>query len=347
MWTPEELEKKLKKGESTRWVLKDGIPKGELTIMYGLTDHYKTFLSMKIALEVATGSQELGATESGRVILINTDTTSQMDIWIRFKGLQKASYPDHDFSKSLLLNDGYVVSDEDNHFKLDLTAEHYLNDPKGYVYADGSIEPQIIKWRDAFSYLCRFHGVEDPELRLIIIDTLSGSIGANSVNDDTAIRKLISNLKEIIKGCDGKIAILVVAHASHKNPSKGIMGTSIQHNDFQSVLKVKKSKSNYVLYREKLKSKAKGSSIPFKMRSISYMDYETLYVDIGKELLGFEAEILRLYESGYEKDGIKKETLKIHGGNYATHKSFNVSFNRYWKNLVKQGFIKDGKQGNI
>ena len=83
------------------------------------------------------------------------------------------------------------------------------------------------------------------------------------------------------------------------------------------------------------------------MRSISYMDYETLYVDIGKELLGFEAEILRLYESGYEKEGIKQETLKIYGGNYATHKSFNVSFNRYWKNLVKQGFIKDGKQGNI
>ena len=59
------------------------------------------------------------------------------------------------------------------------------------------------------------------------------------------------------------------------------------------------------------------------MRSISYMDYETLYVDIGKELLGFEAEILRLYEACYEKEGIKKETLKIYGGNKET---FTQSF---------------------
>ena len=47
---------------------------GEIAILYGQTDHYKTFLSLKIALEVASGSQELGATQSGRVILINTDT---------------------------------------------------------------------------------------------------------------------------------------------------------------------------------------------------------------------------------------------------------------------------------
>tara|TARA_B100001057_G_scaffold474931_1_gene541126 strand:+ start:58 stop:309 length:252 start_codon:yes stop_codon:yes gene_type:complete len=82
------------------------------------------------------------------------------------------------------------------------------------------------------------------------------------------------------------------------------------------------------------------------MRSILVDNQKTLYADIGKEFYGFEAEILRLYESGYEKEGIKQETLKIHGGNYATHKSFNVSFNRYWKNLVKQGFIEEGKHGN-
>ena len=346
MWTPEELEKKLKKGESTRWVLENLIPKGELTIMYGLTDHYKTFLSLKIACEVATGSQELGATESGRVILINTDTTSQMDIYLRFKALQKASYPDHDFSRSLLFDDGYVVSDEDNHFKLDLTAEHYLNDPKGYFYSDGTVEPQIEEWRGAFSYLVGSHCDEDPELKLIIIDTLSGSIGANSVNDDTAIRKLISNLKEVIKGCDGKIAILVVAHASHKNPSKGIMGSSIQHNDFQSVLRVKKSKTNYVLHREKLKSPAKGSSIPFKMRSISIMDYETLYVDIGKELSDLENKIISLAKQGQQKDNIRDSIYKTHGQHYNNKKSFNVVFGRKWNSLLEQGFLGSGQQDN-
>ena len=103
------------------------------------------------------------------------------------------------------------------------------------------------------------------------------------------------------------------------------MGSSLQHNDFPTVIKVKKTKSGLCLYREKIKCSAEGSSIPFKMRSVVVDDQETLYVDIGKEFLGFEAEILRLYEAGFEKEGIERETLKIHGGNYATHKSFNVS----------------------
>ena len=81
------------------------------------------------------------------------------------------------------------------------------------------------------------------------------------------------------------------------------------------------------------------------MRSVVVDDQETLYVDIGKGFVGLEAEILRLYESGYDKEQIKQETLKIHGGKYANHKSFNVSYNRFWKNLIKQGFIKDTEKG--
>jgi KaiC/GvpD/RAD55 family RecA-like ATPase len=342
MLTLNELEDELKKGEQTRWLIENLIPMGELTIMYGQTDHYKTFLSLKIALEVATGSQELGATQSGKVILINTDTTSQQDIFLRVKGLQKANYSDHDLSESLLFNDGYVESAELNYFRFDLTAKHYLNDPKGLAYEDGTFEPEIIDWNEAYAY-----EYLNQNLKLIIIDTLSQSIGANSVNDDTAIRKVISNLKEIIKACDRKIAILIVAHASLKNPSKGIMGSSIQHNDFQSVLRVKKSKSNYALLREKLKSAAKGSSIPFKMRSISVVGHETLYVDIGKEFIGIEAEILRLNDLNLDKAEIKMETHKLYGEKYASTKSFDVSFQKYWKKLIAQGFLKDKKLGNF
>ena len=341
MLTLTELERELKKGEKKRWLIENLIPKGELTIMYGQTDHYKTFLSLKIALEVASGSQELGVTQSGKVILINTDTTSQQDIFLRIKALQKASYSDHDFLESLYLNDGYVESAECNYFRFDLTAKHYLNDPEGNAYTDGSFEPDIDEWKDAFKYI-----YTDDNLKLIIIDTLSQSIGANSVNDDTAIRKAISNLKEIIKSCDGNIAVLVVAHASFKNPSKGIMGSSIQHNDFQSVLKVKKSKSNFVLHREKLKSKAKGSSIPFKMRSISVMDYETLYVDIGKELSDLENEIISLSKQAHQKDNIRDNTFKTHGQHYNNKKSFNVVFGRKWNSLLEQGFLASGQQDN-
>ena len=57
-----------------RWLIENLIPMGELVILYAQTNQYKTFLSLKIALEVATGSQELGVTESGCVYMISSDT---------------------------------------------------------------------------------------------------------------------------------------------------------------------------------------------------------------------------------------------------------------------------------
>ena len=168
------------------------------------------------------------------------------------------------------------------------------------------------------------------EHKLIIIDTLSQSIGKNSINDDGAIRTAIKNLKRMIDGGNGRFSILVIAHASKKNPSKGIMGSSLQHNDFPTVLKVKKTKSGTSLVREKMKSKAEGTSIPFKMRSINVDGFETLYVDIGKELSDLENEIISLSKQGLPRDNIRDNTYKTHGQQYNTKKSFNVVFGRRW-----------------
>jgi hypothetical protein len=45
------------------------------------------------------------------------------------------------------------------------------------------------------------------------------------------------------------------------------MGSSLQKNDFPTVLKVRKKQNGQMeLYREKMKAKAQGTSIPFKMR---------------------------------------------------------------------------------
>lgn len=86
MWTLNELQKKIKDGESRRWIIKDLIPKGEIVMLYAPTNQYKTFLSVKIALEIVTGSQELGATENGHVVMINTDT-NLLDLFMRMKAL--------------------------------------------------------------------------------------------------------------------------------------------------------------------------------------------------------------------------------------------------------------------
>ena len=337
MWTLDELQKKFNEGETTRWIIKDLIPKGEIVMLYAPTNQYKTFLSVKIALEIVTGSQELGATENGHVVMINTDT-NLLDLFMRVKALHQIKYPKFDISDDLYINDGFIEG-EVSEIKFDLTNDYYIYEPK-VKHSDraGNIfyQPCKISWRDRIDYWREFD-----DTKLVIIDTLSQSIGQNSINDDSAIRKAISNLKEMIKGSNGETSILVIAHASLKNPSKGIMGSSIQHNDFPTILKVKKNKNGYSLYREKIKSSAEGSSIPFKMRPTSINGFETMYVDIGKDITGMEADIIRLYEVNPIKDEVKKETYDLYKENYATFKSFNVCFNRYWKNLVKEGFINE------
>ena len=99
------LEQQLTKGVNKRWLIENLIPMGEIVILYAPTNQYKTFLSLKIALEVATGSQELGVTENGSVSIYSPDTTME-DLITRIKGLHQESYSEHDISESLSIEFG-------------------------------------------------------------------------------------------------------------------------------------------------------------------------------------------------------------------------------------------------
>lgn len=312
------LEQQLKEGETKRWLIENLIPMGEIVILYAQTNLFKTFLSLKIALEVATGSQELGATVSGSVRIYSPDTTME-DLVPRIRGLLQESYSNQDISESLFIEDE----------PLDLTTN--------YMYEEEDEEDHFT-WLDC--------GVYNDYERLVIIDTLSQSLGEKSINDDAAIRKAIKNLKTWIKGSKYTCSILVIAHAG-KNASKGIMGSSIQHNDFPTVLKVKKGRDDQMyLFREKMKSKAEGTSIPFLMRRTVAHEQDTLYVEIGKNLTPLEDEIIRLNKQGLTKKQIKSNTENTFGKKYNNSNSYGVVLNRAWNKLLNQGFIDDSKQSN-
>lgn len=312
------LEQQLKKGDTKRWLIENLIPMGEIVILYAQTNLFKTFLSLKIALEVATGSQELGATVSGSVGIYSPDTTME-DLVPRIRGLLQESYSNQDISESLFIEDE----------PLDLTTN--------YRYEEEHEEDHFTWWD------C---GVYNDYERLVIIDTLSQSLGEKSINDDAAIRKAIKNLKTWIKGSKYTCSILVIAHAG-KNASKGIMGSSIQHNDFPTVLKVKKGRDDQMyLFREKMKSKAEGTSIPFVMRRTVAHEQDTLYVEIGKNLTPLEDEIIRLNKKGLTKKEIKSNTENTFGKKYNNSNSYGVVLNRTWNKLLNHGFIDDSKQSN-
>ena len=314
------------KGVKRAWLIENLIPMGEIIILYAPTNQYKTFLSLKIALEVATGSQELETTESGKVSIYSPDTTME-DLILRIKGLHQESYINHDISENLSIEFGNNI---------DLTKTY----PTWCDSYDDEEEEDKWSWEDMGAY------THDEE-KLIIIDTLSQSIGSNSINDDIAIRTAIKNLKKWIIGSGGSLSILIIAHAG-KNTSKGIMGSSLQHNDFPTVLKVKKGKDNQMyLHREKIKSSAQGTSIPFVMRSTLIktddVTQETLFVDIGKNLNPLEDEIIRLHKQGLTKKEIKSNTQNTFGMKYNNTNTYNTVLNRAWNKLLDQGFIDDAK----
>ena len=323
-----------------QWLIKNLIPLGEIAILYAPTNVGKTFLAHKIALEVLTGSNELGESMTGRVFLFSPDT-QLVDCKLRINGLLKAL----NLSQSDAFLENLLITGDN---ELDLTKDSYKTmKKKEWVVDENSYyetTKQVIK---DVPMPFQQHGNEfdfeyEPYNALIIIDTLSQALGERSINDDAAIRKAIKNLKQWIEGSFGTISILVIAHTG-QNASKGIMGSSLQKNDFPTVLKLRKKKNNQLeLFREKIKCKAEGTSIPFVLREIVVEDQETLYVDVGKRLTEFEDKIITFFESGLEKDEIRDNIYKLGIGNTATRKSFNAVFLRHWKNLVGMGYITEG-----
>ena len=322
-----------------QWLIKNLIALGEIAILYAPTNVGKTFLAHKIALEVLTGSNELGESITGRVFLYSLDTQME-DCKLRINGLLKALNlgRSDEFLKNLYITTENELDLTKDTFK-EMYSEVWKPDPDSYHNGGKWVE----KWIPApfQDYGSKFDFDEPPHNSLIIIDTLSQALGERSINDDAAIRKAIKNLKNWIDGSFHQISILVIAHTG-QNASKGIMGSSLQKNDFPTVLKLRKKKNDQLeLFREKIKCKAEGTSIPFVLREIVVDEQETLYVDVGKRLTEFEDSIITFFESGLEKDEIRDNIYKLGIGNTATRKSFNAVFLRHWKNLVGMGYIKE------
>jgi len=343
------------------WIIENLIPKGEIVIAYAPSNHYKTCISTKIACEVATGSQDLGATEIGKVLIFSPDCSEErLRPRIRAMANEVYSTQKQDILENLYINwdnDLDITSDGWDTYE-DQRLEESEND-YGHIKSEWVDFTRTMRWDeqsglgemiiDDWHY--EFYKANGRDAKcpysnnvLIIIDTLSKVIGANSTNDDKPMRVAINNLSKIIKSNkDVDMSILVLAHASNKNPSKGIMGSATQGNDVTTVLKIKKKKK-YVgeIVREKFKGSAEGTSIPFKCRETVIDGIETIYADIGSELGDWERVILNFYDEGLDADNIKDNTYELLGQQYKSKKSFNVVYGRKLKALINKGFIKDG-----
>jgi len=335
------------KEKKQRWLIKNVLPLNEISILYAPKDHHKTGMALKMAMEVITAGQELGASKSGRVLFFSLDTPSQLEMLVRAKALMDATYQDHSEEIGLNLNINFD--------SLNLTEEHWqvhegYYQESYYEYDDIGHRELKYKYRDkieSWTAMGRYMMLEKYDF--LIIDTLSKSIVGHGINDDSVIRKLICNLRKVIQGSLNKVTILLIHHTG-KDARKGMMGTSILSNDVSTVLKIKKNKDGYDLVREKHKSPYAGKSIPFKIREcvVEHQDekYESIYVDVGKVLNVLESEIVRLFKQGQQKDNIRDNIYKTHGQHYNNKKSFNVVFGRKWNSLLNQGFLDSEQHDN-
>lgn len=326
------------------WLIENLIRKNETVILYAPSNHYKTCISTKIALEVATGSQDLGATETGKVLIFSPDCPKlALKSRIRAMANEVYSTQKQDILENLYINwDNNLNITSDGWGLIEDEREEISEDGYGNTQSEWVDFTRTRRWDEQWQLGDRIIADGNKNV-LIIIDTLSKVIGANSTNDDKAMRVAINNLSKIIAGNEeSDVSILVLAHASNKNPSKGIMGSATQGNDVTTVLKIKKKKK-YVgeVVREKFKGSAEGTSIPFKCREVVIDGVETIYADIGSELGEWEKVILNFYDQGLDADNIKDNTYEILGQQYKNKKSFNVVYGRKLKALINKGFIKE------
>ena len=335
----------LQKEIKSRWVISNWMGLGEITVMYAPKDHHKTGMALKIAMEVITSGQELGASLSGKVLYLSLDTP-RVEMMNRVKALMESKYPLHaeEIGSSLNISWDSVNLTNDNW-------ETIKGDIKEQYEVQGEYHKEIkIRYIDrVHSYSSMGKALKHQGYRLLVIDTLSKALVGSGVNDDAIIRKVIYNLREIIRGASDNVSILLIHH-SGKDASRGMMGTSILSNDISTVLKIKKKKDGFELVREKHKSSLSGKGIPFKSRSvvINYNDelHESIYVDIGTGLDEFDAQIVEQFNKGLSKKEINRNTRLLGLGNNTTDKSFAVSFNRRWNKLIDTGFIENKKQDN-
>ena len=333
-----------KKRSEERWLINNLLGMGEVAAMYAPKDHHKTGMALKIAMEVITGGEELGASQSGKVLYYALDNPNETEMLSRVIALMENSYPDHLDQIGSSLNISWVTLNiVQNYWQTKKVEEQYAVEGEYYKTWKTRWLDEEESWEDMGSNL------QSEGYKLVIIDTFSKAIVGAGVNDDAVIRKVIDNLKEIIKGSDNEVSILFTHHTG-KDARKGMMGSSILNNDLSTVLKIKTKKDGFDLIRERHKSPFKGKAIPFKGRSVvinhNEQNHDSIYVDIGSGLDELSAEIVSLFNEGLSKKKIKGNTLLLGLGNTTTDKSFAVVFNRRWKTLIDSGFINEEETGN-
>ena len=333
------------------WLIKDLIPQGEVVMIFGDKDIGKTFITLDIALQIVTGSQELGHTKRGIVTYIPLEGVN--GFFQRVEAAIHHKYPEED-GGNLLIN--FWEDDDIWERGQDLSLPHKDIPSDEWCSQDGEDIMELRKpcayrdWRRYGDYL----SWDDSFTHVLIIDIFSKAIPSADVMSWVDMNNVINNLEKVIqgakterlkdewrkKGFDEHLTIILVHHCG-KDSRAGALGSSILEANIPTILEVKKGKGKTrSLYVKKAKSFLKGKKFPLTLRDSNINGHEAHWVDWGKEVNPVEDAILdRTANEPIEKKQLALELRDQFKDQYATEKSFTTVFNRACKKLMETSFF--------
>ena len=208
--------------KENKWLIKDLIPQRNFSSLWE-DRPLQDFSILKIALEVLTQGSDLNAKRES----INLQSRHINKTWWLAQGIDKARYSE---------KEEHILENLELEFEpLDFSNTYW----KTYLeYDEDEDKEELINfgWREfGWHLINERHKEKKPSyVTLVIIDTLSQSIGSSSLNDEVAVRKVIKNIKAVIRQREvaSPLSFLIVAHAG--KDTNGLMGSSLLKNDIPS-----------------------------------------------------------------------------------------------------------------
>ena len=158
----EDIKTYSEKSKSTEWLIEDWIEKNTIAFMYGKSNQYKSYVALTIAYHLATGK---------KLDHFDVNANHQRVLFVATEGLNTLA----NRYKALEQTYGEVPS-----------KTFGLYTGKTFCWEDEYID-EFIKT------------IRPSEFGLVIIDSLSASLTNETLNSDSVVRNVISQIKKIIR----------------------------------------------------------------------------------------------------------------------------------------------------
>lgn len=234
---------------SDRWLIDRYLPTG-LSMLYGPSGSFKSFIALDMAASVATGLPWLGeySTEAQDVLYINTDTApikKRLLAWLLHKGIERHPARFVPFERPINFRDSEIIPRLIPTLKKEF--KRRAKDMKSYDLAAS---------RD-FDELARNF---DP--RLVVVDTVDKAFRGSWSSDDD-VREFLFGVQRLFRDSDASVLLI---HHTGKDADRGPLGSEAFRTSPNAVYSIKR-KEEFVDIVANKAPRDEAPPAPLRLRS--------------------------------------------------------------------------------